>query len=792
MVDKIKKQEAKSKTQKSTNSSSSTSLDKKNIRDNLNTMALHYHSVPTAGKLEVVSSKPMVTQLDLSLAYSPGVAEPCRQIENDPTKAFEYTSKNNLVAVISNGTAVLGLGDIGALASKPVMEGKAILFKKFADVNSFDIEVDEKKPEQFIKIVKALEPTFGAINLEDIKAPDCFVIEKALKETMKIPVFHDDQHGTAIVSAAGVINCLKIVKKKIEKVKIVVNGAGSAAIACLDLLVSLGANKKNIYLCDSKGVINQDRDDLNEYKAAYINQTKKTTLEGVIEKADIFLGLSVANTVTKSMVKSMNKQPIIFAMANPNPEISPGDAREAAPDVLIATGRSDYPNQVNNVLCFPYMFRGALDCRATQINEEMKKACVYALADLAQKPPSEETIAAYGASEEFSFGQNYFVPKIFDQRLLYTLPVAVAKAAIESGVATKELNLEEYATTLLAKVQRTHSAMRTIIETARSIYNTRATKIAFTNVNSDYILRAVQVVVDSKIATPVLIGSRDGILNRIERMGLILVEGKDFELLDPLRNDYFQDVWQELYRLKRRNGLSPSQAKHSVRNNYTIFGAMLVRLGFADGLVCGTFANFKQQLNDLNGLVDYEDGFDSMCAMEIVITPDRTFFITDTHVNENPTKEELVQITNLATRSVKEFGVIPKVAMVSHSNFGNWEDASALKMREATKLAKEALVDLEIDGEMQVDSALNENVRDRRFSESSLKGQANVLVMPSIDAANISFNLMKVQPGVVTVGPILLGLKQPIYVLTPSSTIRNIFNLTAVAVVQSAKKKALK
>jgi len=742
--------------------------------------ALEYHRSPTRGKIEVRSTKTLINQRDLSLAYSPGVAYACTEIERDPSLAAEYTSRANLVGVITNGTAVLGLGDIGPLAGKPVMEGKGCLFKKFAGVDVFDIELAERDPDKIVDIVAALEPTLGGINLEDIKAPECFYIEQKLRERMNIPVFHDDQHGTAIISSAALLNGLKVVGKQIGEVKVAVSGAGAAAIACLDLMVSLGVKRENVYVVDSKGVIFVGRDaKMEPTKARYAQDTQARTLADIVRDADVFLGCSAAGVLTADMVKTMGPKPIILALANPEPEIRPEIAKAARPDCIVATGRSDYPNQVNNVLCFPYIFRGALDCGATKITEEMKLACVKAIAELAEAETNDAVAQAY-AGQELSFGPDYIIPKPFDSRLIEKIAPAVAKAAMESGVATRPIaDLDAYRQKLSDFIYHTGMTMRPVFSAAKAAPK----RVVYAEGEEERVLRAVQTVVDEGLAKPILIGRPHVIEMRIQKAGLRLKPGVHFELVNPEDDPRYHQYHTEYHELMGRNGVTPDMAKSQLRRSNTLIGALLVRLGDADAMLCGTVGRFDAHLEHVRDVIGLAPNAKVFAAMNGLMLEKHTLFITDTFVNETPSAEELADITKLAAEEVRRFGQEPKVAMLSHSMFGSSKSASARKMREAYDLLKAEAPELQVEGEIQGDAALSEDIRHHFLPKSAFAGSANLLVMPTLDAANIAFNLLKVTGGQgVTVGPILLGAAKPVHILNPSATSRRIVNMTALAV----------
>jgi len=743
--------------------------------------ALDYHEFPEPGKISVTPTKAMVNQRDLALAYSPGVAAPCEEIARDPSTAARYTARGNLVAVITNGTAVLGLGDIGPLASKPVMEGKGVLFKKFAGVDVFDIEINEKDPEKLVEIIAALEPTFGGINLEDIKAPECFYVEKKLRERMKIPVFHDDQHGTSIIVGAGLINALKVVGKKIEDIKIVCSGAGAAAIACLDVLVSLGARKENIFVADSKGVCYEGRAGMDESKAKFAQNTEARTLADLMPGADMFLGLSTAGVLKPEMLKGMTANPIIFALSNPTPEIMPELAKEARPDAIIATGRSDYPNQVNNALCFPYIFRGALDVGATTVNEAMKIACVYAIANLAHAEQSEVTTGSAA-----SFGPDYLIPTPLDPRLIMAIAPAVAKAAMDTGIATRPIqDFDAYRQKLSEFVYNSAFIMKPVFAKAKAQPKT----IVYCEGEDERVLRAVQVVVDEGLAKPILVGRPNVIEKRLEKLGLRIRAGKDFVLVNQDEDPRFKQYWTHYHSLMERQGISPELAQKEVRRRATLIGSLLVHFGEADGMICGTFANYGLHLRYINRIIPKKTGVSNFAAMNLLMLENRTLFICDTYVNPDPSAEQIAEMTLQAAEAVKNFGLTPKVALLSHSSFGSEDTASAAKMRKAWRLLREQAPDLEVEGEMHGDAALDEAIRSQVFPNSRLKGAANLLIMPTLDAANIAFNLLKVTSGSgVTVGPILLGASKPVHILTPSATVRRIINMTALTVAEAGAK----
>jgi malate dehydrogenase (oxaloacetate-decarboxylating)(NADP+) len=754
--------------------------------ERIRSAALEYHLYPKPGKIAVTPTKALTNQGDLSLAYSPGVAAACDEIVADPANVYKYTSRGNLVAVVTNGTAVLGLGDIGPLAGKPVMEGKGVLFKKFAGIDVFDIELNERDPDKLVDIIAALEPTFGGINLEDIKAPECFYVEAKLRERMKIPVFHDDQHGTAIITAAAVLNGMRVVGKDIGKVKLVCSGAGAAAIACLDLLVSVGLNRQNVYVCDSKGVIHTGRDKLDASKARYARTTDARSLADALPGADIFLGLSAKGVLKPEMVKTMAANPLILAMANPDPEILPEDAKAVRPDAIIGTGRSDYPNQVNNVLCFPFMFRGALDVGATTINEAMKIAAVRAIAELAHAEQSDVVSAAYG-TEEIAFGPEYLIPKPFDPRLIVKVAPAVALAAMESGVATRPIaDMAAYRQQLNEFVYHTGLLMRPVFAAAKR----NPARIVFCEGEDDRVLRAVQTVIDEGLAKPIIIGRPQVVAARIEKDGLRIQAGKDFELINPDSDARYKDLWQDYYNLTCRNGVSVEHAKSEMRKRTSLIGAMLLRHGHADALLCGTVGLYRPNLHYIETVIGRKPGVESFYAMNMLLLPGRTLFICDTYVNYDPTAEQVAEMTILAAEEVRRFGLTPKVALLSHSFFGAENTPTAIKMRRALELITERAPQLEVEGEMHGDAALSEDIRRQVFPQSRLKGAANLLVMPTLDAANIAFNLLKTASGDgVTVGPMLLGAAKPVHILTPTATVRRIVNVTALLSVEAGQQQ---
>ncbi|WP_151839170.1 NADP-dependent malic enzyme [Acinetobacter ursingii] len=741
--------------------------------------ALYYHEHPTPGKISVTPSKQLVNQHDLALAYSPGVAAPCLEIERDPSTAAKYTARGNLVAVVSNGTAVLGLGNIGPLASKPVMEGKGVLFKKFAGVDVFDIEIAENDPDKIVDIVAALEPTFGGINLEDIKAPECFYIEKKLRERMNIPVFHDDQHGTSIIVGSALLNALQLVNKKIEDIKIVASGAGAAALSCLDLLCALGVRKENITVADSRGLLTTSRDGLDDSKKRYVQDIPQTKLHEVMAGADMFLGLSAAGILTKEMVKEMAENPIIFALANPDPEILPEHAHEVRPDVIMATGRSDYPNQVNNALCFPYIFRGALDVGATTINEEMKIACVHAIARMAHV---EADAATYG-EKSASFGRDYLIPRPLDQRLILEIAPAVAKAAMDSGVATRPIeDFAAYRQKLSEFVYNSAFMMKPIFSQAK----TDPKRIAYAEGEDQRVLRAAQIAVDEGIAFPILVGRTAVIENNIKKLGLRLEHGTNIEIVDQEKNPLYEEFWKDYHHTMQRKGVTEEYAQREARRRSTLIAALLVKFGKADGMLCGTYSSYDIHLDFVSNVIGLKEGVNNFFTLNALMLEDRNLFIADTYVNTNPTAEQLVDMTIMAAEEVRRFGITPRIALLSHSSFGSDQnDPSAKKMREVYRLLSERAPELEVEGEMNVDAALDESIRHFAFPNSRFKGSANLLIMPNLDSANISFNLLKATSGNnVTIGPILLGAAKPVHILTPTATTRRVLNMTALTVAE--------
>jgi malate dehydrogenase (oxaloacetate-decarboxylating)(NADP+) len=749
--------------------------------------AREYHRSPTRGKIAVTPTKALSNQRDLSLAYSPGVAYPCLDIEADPSLAAEYTSRGNLVGVVTNGTAVLGLGDIGPLAAKPVMEGKGCLFKKFAGIDVFDIELAERDPDKLVDMIAAMEPTLGGINLEDIKAPECFYIERKLRERMNIPVFHDDQHGTAIISSAALLNGLELVGKKIDEVKVAVSGAGAAALACLDVMVGLGVLRRNVYVCDSKGVIYNGRPGgFDESKQRVAQDTDARTLADVVNGADVFLGCSTAGVLTQDMVKSMARAPIILALANPEPEIRPELALEARPDCIIATGRSDYPNQVNNVLCFPYIFRGALDCGATKITEEMKLACVRQIADLAKADISEEVANAY-AGKELVFGPNYLIPTPFDSRLIMRIAPAVAQAAADSGVATRPItDMDGYRQQLSRFVYQTGMFMRPVFAAAKAVAP-EAKRVAYAEGEDERVLRAVQVVVDEKLARPILIGRPAVIEARLQKAGLRIRLGVDVDNVNPEDDPRFRQYWEAYHHLMGRRGVSVEAAKAVVRRSNTTIASLMVHLGDADAMLCGLVGRFDNHLDHVRDVIGVQKGAPGLATLNALMLDQRTLFIADTHVNEDPDAEQLASIAMMAAEEVRRFGLPPKVAFLSHSNYGSSNRKSAVKMRQAHEIFCRMAPDVECDGELHGDAALSAAIRRNALMDSKLEGEANILICPNLDAANILFNVLKITGGHgVTVGPILLGAAATAHVITPSATVRRVVNMTALAVADAA------
>jgi malate dehydrogenase (oxaloacetate-decarboxylating)(NADP+) len=748
--------------------------------DDMKQAALDYHRLSPPGKIKISATKPMVTQGDLALAYSPGVAYACEAIVADPNEVGTLTARGNLVAVVTNGTAVLGLGDIGPLASKPVMEGKGVLFKKFADVDVFDIEINERDPDKLVDIIASLEPTFGGINLEDIKAPECFIVERKLRERMNIPVFHDDQHGTAIIVGAAIFNALEVAGKKIEDVKLATTGAGAAGIACLDMLVALGMRPENILALDREGVLHTGRDDLDPDKQRYARVTDKRTLAAIVEGADVFLGLSAGGILKPEMVGTMAKRPIILALANPNPEILPEDAKVVRPDCIIATGRSDYPNQVNNALCFPYIFRGALDVGATEINEAMKLACVRAIAHLARMEAGD--LGGAYAGDAPTFGPDYLIPRPFDPRLLTMLAPAVAEAAMASGIALRPLaDVDAYREKLGQFIHRSSLMMKPVYERARMSRK----RVVYAEGEEYKVLRAVQTVIDERLAYPILIGRPDVIETRIEKLGLRMRAGVDFELTNINDDPRFDDYWRQYHALTERRGVTPDAAKNLLRSRPTLIAALMVERGEADAMICGLVGRYHKKLGYLRSIFDFQPGVQGTAAMTGVINDQGVMFFVDTHVQQDPSAEQIAEATLMASYRLKLFGIEPKVALLSHSNFGSHQDASALKMRRAYEIIRARAPKLEVDGEMMADTAWDEELRQRIFPGTTLLGRANLLVMPNLDAANIGYNLVRVMTGGVAIGPILMGLDQPAHILTPASTTRRVVNMTAIAAVDA-------
>lgn len=744
--------------------------------------ALEYHRYPVPGKISVNATKPLANQRDLALAYSPGVAYACEEIVRDENEAANMTARGNLVGVITNGTAVLGLGAIGPLASKPVMEGKGVLFKKFAGLDCFDIEIEERDPHKLVDIIASLEPTFGGINLEDIKAPECFVVERELKERCNIPVFHDDQHGTAIIVGAAMRNALRVIGKDIRNIKVVASGAGAAALSCLNVLKHMGLPRENITVCDIVGVVYKGRTkEMDEYKEVFAVETDARTLDDAIEGADVFLGLSAPGVLKQEMVAKMGERPIIFALANPEPEIRPELAKEVRPDCIMATGRSDYPNQVNNVLCFPYIFRGALDVGATTINAEMKIACVEALADLALAEADERVIKAYG-EESLRFGPEYLIPKPFDPRLILNVTLAVAKAAMDTGVATRPIHdFPAYREKLSQFVYRSGMTMKPVFEQAKR----NPKRIVYAEGEEDRVLRAVQIVIDDGLALPILIGRKDVIEEKVKKLGLRLEAGKNIEIIEIMRDPRFHNYADYYHRLMGRRGVSPQAALTLVRSRATIVASIMVRRGEADAMICGTTGRYGKHLEQLESVIGLRKGQSVLAAMNLVIMESDTLFMCDTYVNYDPTAEQLAEITIMAAEEVRRFGITPKVALLCHSNFGNRDNASSLKMRKVRELVLDQCPDMEIEGEMHSDSALSEQLRNNIFPNSRLRGSANLLIMPNLDSANIAYNLVKMTADGLPVGPLLLGAAKPGHVLSPSATVRAVVNVSAVAVVDA-------
>jgi len=762
-----------------------TTANAEEIRAELRRAALEYHEFPIPGKIGIAATKQLVNQHDLGLAYSPGVAAPCEEIVKDPNAAFKYTSRGNLVAVITNGTAVLGLGDIGPLAAKPVMEGKAVLFKKFAGIDVFDIEINEKHDlDKLVDIIASLEPTFGGINLEDIKAPDCFYVERKLRERMKIPVFHDDQHGTAITVGAAILNGLKVAGKDPKKIKLVTSGAGAAALACLGLLVKLGIPRENIFVTDLAGVVYEGRTELmDEDKIVYAQKTSARTLGDIIEGADVFLGLSAGGVLKPEMVRKMAAKPLVFALANPTPEILPEEVKAVRSDAIIATGRSDYPNQVNNVLCFPYIFRGTLDAGASTITLEMEIAAVHAIAELAQAEQSEVVAAAY-AGEQLAFGPEYLIPKPFDPRLMMKIAPAVAQAAADSGVALRPIkDMDAYREKLQNFVYASGTVMKPIFTAAKLGLKKR---VAYSEGEDERVLRACQIVVDEGLALPTLIGRPLVIAERIEKFGLRLREGADYNVVNVEQDHRYRDFWQTYHRMTERKGITAQMAKIEMRRRLSLIGAMLVHKGDVDGLICGTWGSMALHLNYMDQVIGKRAGVNTYACMNGLILPERQLFLVDTHINYDPTAEQLAEITLMAAEEMMRFGIKPKVALLSHSNFGSSSQPSAIKMRQTLELLRAQAPWLELDGEMHGDVALDGKARAALMPHSTLTGDANLLVLPNIDAANIAYNLLKTAAGGnIAIGPVLLGAAKPVHILTPSSTVRRIVNMTALTVADA-------
>jgi len=764
--------------------------DKQALRQQLRQAALEYHEFPNPGKISVTPTKQLTNQRDLALAYSPGVAAACEEIVTDPTNAFRYTARGNLVAVITNGTAVLGLGNIGPLAAKPVMEGKGVLFKKFAGIDVFDIEINENDPDKLCDIIAALEPTFGGVNLEDIKAPECFYIERKLRDRMKIPVFHDDQHGTAIIVGAAILNGMKVVGKKMQDCKLVVSGAGAAALACLDLIVDLGFPIKNITVTDLAGVVYKGRTELMDPdKERFAQDTKARTLAEVIPGADIFLGLSAGGVLKPEMVKAMAPKPLVLALANPTPEILPEEVREVRDDAVIATGRSDYPNQVNNVLCFPYIFRGALDCGATTITREMEIAAVRAIAELAQAEQSDVVAATYGDTN-LSFGPDYLIPKPFDPRLMMKIAPAVAIAAAQSGVALRPIqDIAAYTDKLQQFVYHSGSFMKPVFAIAKKTPATKK-RIVFAEGEEERVLRAVQVVLDEGLAKPILVGRPAVLEQRIQRYGLRLRPEVDFDVINPERDDRYRSYWEAYFAMTKRKGVTEQWAKLEMRRRHTLIGAMAIHKGDADGMICGTFGSPPLHLHYIDQVLGKRKGVNTYAAMNALVMENRQVVLVDTHINENPTAEQLAEITVMAAEEMRRFGLHPRAALLSHSNFGSSDSESAQKMRAALALIRERAPNLEIDGEMHGDTALDAHLLKEQMPDTTLKGDANLLVMPNIEAANISYNLLKVAAGNgVAIGPVLLGCSRAVHILTASATVRRIVNMTALAVVDAVSQR---
>ena len=753
------------------------------MEDELKKSALEYHRLPRPGKISILPTKQLTNQRDLALAYTPGVAAACEEIVRDPREAINLTSRGNLIGVITNGTAVLGLGAIGPLAAKPVMEGKAVLFKRFAGIDVFDIEIDERDPDKLVEVIAALEPTFGGINLEDIKAPECFYVERKLRERMKIPVFHDDQHGTAITVCAAIINGLKVGGKEIDKVKLVTSGAGAAALACLDLLVKLGMPVENIYVTDIEGVVYTGRKTLMDPdKERFAKDVKARTLGEIIDGADVFLGLSAGGVLKQDMVKRMATRPLILALANPEPEILPELVKEVRQDAIMATGRSDYPNQVNNVLCFPFIFRGALDVGATSITSEMELAAVRAIAELAQAEASDVVALAYGG-ENLKFGPEYLIPRPFDPRLIAMIAPAVAQAAMDSGVATRPIeSIDAYRDSLAQFVYHSGLIMKPLFAGAKA----SPKRIVYAEGEDERVLRAVQVVVDEGLAQPILIGRPSVIERRLEQFGLRIRAGRDYSLINPDSDPRYRDYWTTYHRLAERKGVSQEYAKIEMRRRHTLIGSMMIYKGEADGMLCGTFGTHALHLKYIDQVIGLRQGVKNFAAMNALMLPDRTVFICDTYVTADPSAENIAEMTILAAEEVRRFGIQPKVALLSASNFGSVELPSARKMQQALAILRETAPELEVEGEMHGDAAISADIRMNVFPNSRLKGEANLLIMPTLDAANIAFNLLKTSAGGgVTIGPILLGAARAVHIVTPSATVRRIVNMTALTVVDA-------
>jgi malate dehydrogenase (oxaloacetate-decarboxylating)(NADP+) len=750
--------------------------------DSFRESALEYHRLPRPGKIEIRPTKALATQRDLALAYSPGVAAVCEEIEKEPNTALDYTSRGNLVAVVSNGTAVLGLGNIGALASKPVMEGKAVLFKNFANVDSVDVEVDETDVDKLVENIAALEPTYGGINLEDFKAPECFEVERRLRERMNIPVFHDDQHGTAIIVGAAMRNWLHLTGRDISRVRLVVSGAGASAIACLNLLVEMGIPRENIIVCDRKGVIYEGRtESMDPEKERYAADTDKRTLDEAIDNANVFIGLSGAGVLTQDMVAKMARAPLIMALANPTPEIWPEEAKAAQPEAVICTGRSDYPNQVNNVLCFPFIFRGALDVGATAINEDMKLACVDALAELTRKEATAEVATVY-SEEQLDFGANYLIPKPFDPRLIVDLPIAVARAAGASGVATRPIkDYDAYSERLKQFYYRSNLIMRPVFTRAKA----ERKRVVYCEGEEERVLRAVQVVLDDGLAKPVLIGRRSVVETRIKRLRLRIELDKDVELVDPESDPRYRSYWETYHHLMQRKGVTPAVARTVVRTDTSVIGALMVYKGDADAVICGTIGHFRDHLRQVVDVIGLKDGVETPAAVNVILMDKETLFLCDTHVNPDPSVAQISEMTLMAAEKIRRFGITPKVALLSHSNFGTHSNSSAEKMRQAYRDLSGRVDNLEIDGEMHADAALDPEIRRTIMPNSTLSGRANLMIFPNVEAANISYNMLKIMGDAITIGPLLLGVAQPAHILTPSATTRGLVNVTALANVEA-------